>query len=202
MTISRSLEIARYDAAGTLELADELRTLYLDSHREQQDNPWYSPARFWERLEEMYAPIAGFELVAGRIEGRMIGYAFGTPYSRSQAVWKKAVRFYPHLRAGSEDTPVYIFREFAVHPGYQGQGFARIIHDTLLSRRPEPLAYLLVRVGNPARAAYEAWGWRVIGQDQPFEDSPDMDEMARPLTTGAPGLAGQVCSEKRRKLIE
>lgn len=179
--ISRSLELVRYDASGALEVADELRTVYLASHREQQDNPWYSPARFGERLEEMYAPIAGFELVAGRIDGRMIGYAFGTPYGRPQAVWKKAVRFYPQCAPEARDTPVYIFREFAVHPDYQGQGFARTIHDALLSQRPESLAYLLVRVGNPARAAYEAWGWRVIGQDQPFADSPVMDEMARLL---------------------
>lgn len=58
-------------------------------------------------------------------------------------------------------------------------GYARIIHDALLSGRTEPLAYLLVRVGNPARTAYESWGWRVIGQDQPFPDSPMMDEMAK-----------------------
>ncbi|MBF6165540.1 GNAT family N-acetyltransferase [Streptomyces gardneri] len=178
---SRSLELARYDATGTLELANELKAVYFDSHREQQENPWYSPARFWERLEEMYAPIAGFELVAGRIEGRMIGYAFGTPYCRPQVVWKKAFRVYPQFPPTSNGTPVYIFREFAIHPDYQGQGFARTIHDALLSQRPEPLAYLLVRVGNPARAAYEAWGWRVIGQDQPFVDSPVMDEMALPL---------------------
>ncbi|WP_280493771.1 GNAT family N-acetyltransferase [Nocardia asiatica] len=178
---SGSLELARYDAVGALGLSDELRNLYLDSHREQQADPWYSPARFWERLEWMYAPIAGFELVAGRVDGRIIGYAFGTPYSRPQAVWEKAVRVYPEVSTASNGAPVYIFREFAVHPDCQGRGFARTIHDALLSQRPEPLAYLLVRVGNPARAAYEAWGWRVIGQDQPFADSPVMDEMARPL---------------------
>ncbi|WP_454195991.1 GNAT family N-acetyltransferase [Nocardia sp. Marseille-Q1738] len=175
------VELVRYDAAGTLALADELKTVYLASHREQQGNPWYSPAKFWERLEGMYAPIAGFELVAGWIDGRMIGYAFGTPYGRPEAVWHKALRVYPELQPVSTGAPVYIFREFAVHPDRQGQGFARIIHDALLSERPEPLAYLLVRVGNPARAAYESWGWRVIGQDQPFIDSPVMDEMARPL---------------------
>ncbi|MGW4716078.1 GNAT family N-acetyltransferase [Nocardia sp. NPDC004260] len=179
---SRLLDLAHYDAAEALELEDELEALYFDSHREQQDNPWYSPARFWKRLEEMYAPIAGFVLVAGRIDGRMIGYAFGTPYSRPQAVWKKAIRVYPQLVAETEGTPVYIFREFAVHPDYQGRGFAKTIHDALLTRRPEPLAYLLVRVGNPARAAYEAWGWRLIGQDRPFADSPVMDEMARLLS--------------------
>ncbi|WP_327120119.1 GNAT family N-acetyltransferase [Nocardia sp. NBC_01730] len=175
------LELARYGAAETLEFADELQAVYLASHREQQDNPWYSPEKFWERLAEMYAPIPGFELVTGRIDGRMIGYSFGTPYGRPRAVWHKAVRIYPELLPVSTGAPVYIFREFAVHPDQQGRGFARIIHDALLSQRPESLAYLLVRVGNPARAVYESWGWRVIGQDQPFAESPVMDEMARRL---------------------
>jgi GNAT superfamily N-acetyltransferase len=177
----RPLQLSRYDAADLVDLAGELRAVYLDAHREQQDNPWYSPARFWERLQKIYVPIPGFELLAAWIGGRMIGYAFGTPYSRSQAVWKKAVRVFPHFAPESKSAEVYIFREFAVHPDYRGQGYARVIHDTLLAQRPEPLAYLLVRLGNPARAAYEAWGWRVIGQDQPFPDSPVMDEMARPL---------------------
>ncbi len=77
----------------------------------------------------MYAPIAGFELVAGRIDGRMIGYAFGTPYRRPEAVWHKALRVYPQLQAVSAGAPVYMFREFAVHPDRQGQGLARMIHD-------------------------------------------------------------------------
>ncbi|WP_040694231.1 GNAT family N-acetyltransferase [Nocardia vinacea] len=172
------LSTERHDAAATLGLADELKAVYLASHREQQADPWYSPARFWERLEELYAPIPSFELVTGRVGGRMVGYAFGTRYGRPQAVWDKAVRIYPELAVETSGL-VYIFREFAVHPDYQGHGYARIIHDALLSGHPEPLAYLLVRVGNPAKAAYESWGWRVIGQDQPFPDSPVMDEMAK-----------------------
>lgn len=87
--------------------------------------------------------------------------------------------------SGHTDEPVYIFREFAVHPDEQGKGYARAIHDALLSERPEPLAYLLVRLGNPARGAYESWGWRAIGQTQPFADSPVMDEMAKPLHSTA-----------------
>ncbi|MEV6323473.1 GNAT family N-acetyltransferase [Nocardia sp. NPDC051787] len=134
------VELVRYDATGTLALSDELRDVYLASNREQQGNLWYSPAKFWERFEELYAPIAGFELVAGRIDGRMIGYAFGTPYGRPEAVWHKALRIYPELHPVSTDAPVYIFREFAVHPDHRGQGFARMIHDALLSERPEPLA--------------------------------------------------------------
>ncbi|BDT98379.1 hypothetical protein IFM12276_14080 [Nocardia sputorum] len=180
MTTSRSLELARYDAAGTLELADELKILYLDSHREQQDNPWYSPARFWERLEEMYAPIPGFELVAARIDGRMIGYAFGTPYRRSQAVWKKAVRVYPRIATGSKSVAVYIFGSSLCTPTTK----ARATHGSFTTpcSRSAPNVWLTCWCEwATLRARPRGVGWQVIGQDQPFADAPIMDEMARPL---------------------
>jgi GNAT superfamily N-acetyltransferase len=173
------LRLERYDAAGTLRLADEISTVYLAAHQELQDNPWYSPAKFWERLEQLYAPIPGFELTAGWADDELVGYAFGSPFRRPETVWNKAIRVFPQLAPKAPDEPVYMFREFAVHPHHQGNGYARIIHDALLSERPERLAYLLVRVGNRARQLYESWGWHAIGRTQPFADSPVMDEMAR-----------------------
>ncbi|WP_433657990.1 GNAT family N-acetyltransferase [Nocardia sp. CA-128927] len=181
ITDDAGLKLVRYDAAETLRHAEEIQAVYLAAHLPQQDNPWYSPAKFWERLEDLYAPIPDFELVAGWRDDRMVGYAFGTPYRRPQDVRNKAVHVFAEVAAEPVDAPVYIFREFAVHPDHQGQGYARIIHNALLSERPERLAYLLVRVGNPARSMYESWGWRGIGQDQPFSDSPVMDEMAKQL---------------------
>ncbi|MFI6168881.1 GNAT family N-acetyltransferase [Nocardia sp. NPDC051052] len=180
-TDETALKVVRYNAAETLLHEDDIKTVYLASHQPQQDNPWYSPAKFWERLEELYAPIPDFELVAGWCDGQMAGYAFGTSYRRPKEVRAKAVQVFPELAAETADAPVYIFREFSVHPDHQGQGYARIIHDALLSERPERLAYLLVRVENPAKSIYESWGWQAIGQAQPFADSPVMDEMAKRL---------------------
>lgn len=82
----------------------------------------------------------------------------------------------------AEPEPIYIFREFAVHPRHQRQGHGRALHDALLAPRPEPLAHLLVRPDNtPAKSAYLSWGWRAIGQKQPFPDSPTFDAMVRVL---------------------
>ncbi|MFJ1456352.1 GNAT family N-acetyltransferase [Nocardia sp. N2S4-5] len=175
------LSLERYDASGALALAEELKSVYLASHRERQGDPWYSPERFWDRLEQLYAPIPEFELVAGWVDGRLIGYAFGTPYGRPKTVLDKAVRRFSALGAVTTDS-VYIFREFGVHPVARGMGYARRIHDALLAERPESLAYLLVREGNPARKVYESWGWRAIGRTQPFADSPIMVEMAKLLS--------------------
>lgn len=73
----------------------------------------------------MYAPIAAFEFVAERIDSRMIGYAFGTPYVRPEAVWHKAVRIYLELwvttlpgtlPSGSSGETERFYRS-AYHPG-------------------------------------------------------------------------------------
>lgn len=180
-TEGTTLTVVRYNSSETLRHADEIKTVYLAAHRPQQGNPWYSPAKFWERLEDLYAPIPGFELVAGWRDGHIVGYAFGTPYRQPAEARAKAAQVFPELAAETADAPVYIFREFSVHPDQQRQGYGRIIHDAALAERPERLAYLLVRGENPAETLYASWGWRVIGQARPFADWPLMDEMAKPL---------------------
>ncbi|MFC9433969.1 GNAT family N-acetyltransferase [Nocardia sp. NPDC057030] len=180
-TNGTALEVVRYNSSETLRHAEEIKAVYRAAHRSQQGDPWYHPAKFWERLEERYAPIPGFELVAGWRDGRLAGYAFGTPYRHPAEVRAKAAQVFPELAAETSAAPVYIFREFSVHPAHQRQGYGRIIHDAVLAERPERLAYLLVRVENPAKALYESWGWRVIGHARPFADWPVMDEMAKRL---------------------
>lgn len=74
--------------------------------------------------------------------------------------------------------------EFAVHPAYRGKGCGHKLHDALLKNRPEPLAHLLVRTDNPAKASYLHWGWHTVSKVQPFEDAPVMDAMIRILPLG------------------
>jgi GNAT superfamily N-acetyltransferase len=170
--------IEQYDATGTLELREPLMALYLRTHLDQQHNPWYSPERFWQRLVELYAPGRGFGLVAGWIDGTMVGYAFGSPSDKVQDVWEMVERVLPDVPIPTESEPMYIFREFAVDPAHQGKGYGRMLHDALLEGRPERLANLVVRPDNvSAIAAYRAWGWQTVGQEQPFPDSPVMDSM-------------------------
>ncbi|MFB8277389.1 GNAT family N-acetyltransferase [Nocardia colli] len=175
------MKVVRYNSSETLRYADEIKAIYLAAHQSRQGNPWYSPAKFWERLEDLYAPIPGFELAAGWRDGELVGYAFGTPHRQPAEARAKAAQVFPELATETADAPVYIFREFSVHPDHQRQGYGRIIHDAALAERPERLAYLLVRVENPARATYTSWGWQVIGQARPLADWPMMDEMAKPL---------------------
>lgn len=172
------LGIERYDSQSTLATKAEILPVYAAAHHDLQHNPWFHPDQFWRRLVDLYAPGQDFELVAGRLDGQVVGYAFGSPRFGDDELWQKSRDTFPGLELPAEPQPIYIFREFAVHPEQQRQGVGRQLHDALLEPRPEPLASLLVRKDNePAQAAYRAWGWRRLGDQQPFPDSPVFDQL-------------------------
>jgi GNAT superfamily N-acetyltransferase len=171
-----------HEPAGALSLREPMLAVYLASHHDQQHDPWFSPESFWDRLVKLYAPSRGFGLVAAWLDDTMIGYAFGSPKDNSADIWEMTARTLPEVTAPPVPAPIYFFREFAVSPGYQGKGYGRLLHDTLLETRPERLAHLLVRQDNTsARQAYLHWGWHTVGQVQPFPDAPVMDAMVRKL---------------------
>jgi ribosomal protein S18 acetylase RimI-like enzyme len=182
LLMARAARIERYDAAGALGLRDDILPVYAAAHDDLIQDPWFSPERFWGRLVTLYLPGRDFELVVGRLGPRVVGYAFGSPRDESAALWADVRRALPAHRLPGGSPPVYVFREFAVHPRHQRQGRGRALHDALLATRPEPLAHLLVRQDNvPAKSAYRSWGWRDIGPKQPFPDSPVFDAMVREL---------------------
>src|SRR5229473_836368 len=175
------VRIDHVGAQGAMNLREPILAVYLASHHDQQHNPWFGPDKFWERLVELYAPSRDFGLVAAWQDEAMVGYAFGSPKDNSADIWHMVERTLPEIPAPQKPDPIYFFREFAVHPEYQGKGYGRLLHDALLRNRPEALAHLLVRPDNPARNMYLHWGWQIAGHVQPFEDAPVMDAMVRVL---------------------
>jgi len=159
----------------------EMLPVYVAAEAEQMHDPFYWPDRFVDRLERMYAPSSGFEMVAGRLDGRLVGFAFGTTREKSQRVWDAVGKALPGMSVPEKRESIFLFCEINVHPSCQGRGYGRALHDALLAGRPERLAFLLVHPDNLARFAYASWGWRKIGEQQPFPDSPVFDEMARVL---------------------
>lgn len=152
--------------------------VYKASHADQLHDPWFSPASFWQRLVDLYLPGRDFETVVGWVGGRVVGYAFGSPREQQPEIWADLRSAYPEFELPAAEVPMYLFREFAVHPDYQRRGIGRTLHDALLEPRPEPVAELLVRKDNvPAQAAYRSWGWQQLGEKQPFADSPIFDRL-------------------------
>ncbi|MFC8270056.1 acetyltransferase [Streptomyces cinereoruber] len=72
-----------------------------------------------------------------------------------------------------------------VRSKWRKTGLADQLHTTLVAPRPEPLTVLLVDTTHPrVQALYETRGYRKVGEQQPFADSPLYAVMVR----GLPGV--------------
>jgi hypothetical protein len=76
MTDSGGLILGRHNAAEAASLKEELVAIHVDAREELLDQPFYAAKRFADRLDEHIAD-RNFELVTGRIDGELIGYAYG-----------------------------------------------------------------------------------------------------------------------------
>jgi hypothetical protein len=114
MTAAAQLVIERHDAASTRGLRDGILSVYTASQDDQMHDPWFHPGPFWDRLVELYLPGRDFEMVIGRVAGRAVGYAFGSPGDQHDNIWDDLRSTYPEFGLPAESVPMYMFREFAV----------------------------------------------------------------------------------------
>ncbi len=154
------LALARYDTTTADTVYDEMVQLYLAANHDVTHLPFFSRKRFEASFVNQRAH-AGFELVAARADGKLVGVIFGFTEIPGEQ---------------------YAICEIMVAPEYQRRGVAKRLHDELLRLRPEHRADLYVRKDNtPAQAAYKKWGWTKVGEVQPATDAPVLDELQLPL---------------------
>lgn len=149
--------------------------LYIATHADVIDNPFYSVDRFTERVRG-YIKSPTFEMVAGSFNDDPIGLAFGYVLPREARWWRGLTTPVDPKFIAEDGARTFGLCELMIHPDWQGRGLAHALHDELLGNRPEQRASLLVREDNrTAQQAYLKWGWRLIGKLQPYPDSPHYD---------------------------
>ncbi len=182
-TTSGELVIERHDAEGMHAQKDELLAVYHEAYAGRLSQPFFYPDRFWDRLEG-YASRGGFLLVTGRVNGKLVGFTLGETLPKGSDWWRG---FKGEVDPGllhETGTRTFAINELMVRPASRRRGYAQALSSALLEDRPEERATLLVRDGNtPAYTAYQSWGFQVIGQVQPFDDSPVYEAMVRELTS-------------------
>ncbi len=179
MTTAAALCLEHHPTFVVPAMRDELLAVHVDARAELLDQPFYSVERFWERFES-YLRGPGFDLVTGRIDGLLVGYAFGSTLPKGSQWWQDFAGLSPEFTAES-GTRTFAFREILVRKAFQHRGYAHRLHDELLADRQEQRATLLVRSDNPARLLYQRWGWTQVGFAQPFPDSPRFESMVLEL---------------------
>jgi GNAT superfamily N-acetyltransferase len=172
MNAGESLLIEHHEADAVPELRNELISVYEAVYAEHLGDPFFAVDRYWERVEA-YARREGFALVTGRVDDKLIGYALGYPLPADTRWWSGL-----HIPVDADLTRetgsrTFALNEIMVLAEHRRKGVARLMHDTLLSRRREERATLLVHPLNTVAAgAYTSWGWKTIGVLRPFPDAP------------------------------
>jgi GNAT superfamily N-acetyltransferase len=180
--IDVSVVLCQHDAAATEQKLDTVvGPVYVASHVDVIDNPFYSVDRFLERVRG-YLKAPGFGLAAAYNDDTPIGLAFGYPLSVGSRWWEGATTPLSDDFVRETGHRTFALNELMVVPDWQGQGVATLLHNELLGNRTEERATLLVRSDNAsAHAAYARWGWHKVGTLQPYPDAPNFDAMLLPL---------------------
>ena len=172
----RAINLTTHDGTAVIAMAESVVVpLYVATHRERLDDPFYSAGRFTERLAA-YARREGFACVLAvdsSVGSFPVGQAFGFPLPAGSRWWEGLRTPVPEGFTHEDGRRTFAVNEIMVLPEYQRRGIAHRLHDELLRPRQEERATLLVRADNAAaRRAYQRWGYGDVARVQPFEDSP------------------------------
>lgn len=180
-TSAPPLRITRQGPDGLQEHRQILLDVYAEIYAAKLADPFFSVPRYWERLEA-YASRPGFGLVIGSLDDAVIGYALGFTLPAGSGWWRGLVDEVDPDLVREDGTRTFAITEIMVRQAWRRRGYARALHDGLLSERTEQRATLLVLPDNtPARTAYLAWGWDRVGGLKPFDDAPTYDAMVLEL---------------------
>ncbi|MFC8077586.1 GNAT family N-acetyltransferase [Streptomyces sp. NPDC057307] len=164
MTGTTDLDIRHYAHADLPRIRQTLLDLHSSAYAEELDDefnqrfPWFV---------DRWGSHPGFSCVVGYDDDKPVGFAYGAPATEGREWWRE------HLDPAPERTRTYSFSELAVHPTWRGTSTAERLSRALLRTREEDLAVLLVDTRHPkVQALYESWGYRKVGERQPFPDSP------------------------------
>lgn len=118
--------------------------------------------------------------MTGGVNGELVGFTLGGTLSPNTGWWRglKSDVGPDFLRETGSRT--FGINELMVRPAWRRRGYAKALSNALLEDLPVERASLLVRVENTAAfAAYKSWGFYVVGQMQPFDDSPVYEVMVK-----------------------
>lgn len=112
-------------------------------------------------------------------DGEAIGFTYGAPPESGREWWRE------YMDPTPADTSTFAVSELMLRVNSRGRGLGQQLHKALLGARDEALAVLTVDTKRPKlQTLYESWGYRKVGEQQPFPDSPVYAVMVLDLKSG------------------
>ncbi|MFJ2589668.1 GNAT family N-acetyltransferase [Streptomyces sp. NPDC087538] len=176
--MSTTIELRSFGHEDLPDIEQTLLAVHADAYAAKlgdefvQRFPWF--VRHWGGNPE-------FSCVIGYDGGEPVGFAYGAPATPGREWWRE------HLSEPPADETTFSVSELMVGMRWRKTGVSKQLHEALVADRPEALAVLLVNPDHDkVESLYETWGYRRVGNRQPFPDSPNYAVMLRELR----GLAG------------
>ncbi|SOE13657.1 Acetyltransferase (GNAT) family protein [Streptomyces sp. 2323.1] len=178
-----TVDVKHYVAADLPEIRQQILDIHVEvRHRDfGLMGPFYEVGRFDERLSA-YSSRPGWTAVVGFEEGRPVGFCFGTSLGANTQWWDDMTSPLPKEMTTEDSTRTVTLNEIVVRKPWRGRSIAWQLHEAWLAHRSEERVTLLVNPANGdgvVQAVYEAWGYRGVGQQRPFPDSPVYAVMLR-----------------------
>ncbi|WP_171113997.1 MULTISPECIES: GNAT family N-acetyltransferase [unclassified Streptomyces] len=170
------LDVRHYTHDDLPEIRQTLIDIHADAQGEaMQDDfkkrfPWF--VDHWGSRE-------GYSCVIAYDGDEAVGFAYGAPAVEGREWWREC------LDEAPAKSRTFSYSELAVRQNWRKKGVADLLSRALLNDRDEDLAVLLVDVTHPkVQELYESWGFRKVGERQPFPDSPLYAVMLAELPLG------------------
>lgn len=159
----------------------QLLDVYAEVYAEKLNDPFFSVARFDERLSRQTSRN-NWEAVIAYEAGEPVGYAFAATLQADARWWMYLLNPLSEDYTYEDGVRTLALFEIMVRRPWRGTGTAQRIHEELLSGRSEERVTLLVNPTTPGvKRLYESWGYEHVGDQKPFEDSPLYATMVRQL---------------------
>jgi GNAT superfamily N-acetyltransferase len=183
MSDTDNVTLTHHNGQEATQLLATLSDAYADAYNVEPAS--HKAAAFEARTIKQF-DRPGFDLVAAYAADKLIGFAFGYRLKEGDTHWWGGVEPEPSvaflLETGSR---TFVLSEIEIRQEWQSKGVGRLVHDELLSGRPEERATLATEPDAAAQPAYARWGWqkvgRIPGDDGDYYSAYDLFVLPLPL---------------------
>lgn len=164
MTVN-ALDLRRFTHDDLSEIRQTLIDVHADVHADRMGDDEFRQKFPW--FVDHWGGNPGFSCVIAYDGEEVVGFAYGAPGAEGREWWRE------HMDAAPEKSRTFHFSELMVREQWRKTGASERLHRELMNAQDADLAVLLVDVTHPkVQGLYEFWGYRKVGERQPFPDSP------------------------------
>ncbi|MEU0938964.1 GNAT family N-acetyltransferase [Embleya sp. NPDC005971] len=159
-----------------------LSAIYAEVHPADPDMPFRSVERFEQRLAG-HASGNDWHAVIAYDQDRPVGFVYAAPLAPTSKWWSSMLTELPEGYVDETGRRTLALFEIMLLDTHRGRGLSHRLHEALLAARTEERVTLLVDPTHPSVARlYEEWGYKRVGDQQPFPDAPVFTVMVRELS--------------------